>query len=258
MNNINTKYRGLPPDLWPRRVFQGVGGQRGAPNLENMDRNTPPPYLGEAIYVGRGFQGLIANITNVPSLILTSQYSWPYMILNPSRSVGLTSSGTIITSTTTALAGNTQLTPLGVANYMYMQLFFEITAVTGTWDFIAQVLNPATNTWFDSQYLITGAVAPINQYVNIGMLGLATDFAVRWVPTAPGSITFSIGYTLKEGTVGSATGLAQTIYIGSNPGISVVSAFPILEGDKEIFVVGEGVELWGVSESDVTARIFML
>jgi len=48
------------------------------------DRKVPPKYTGDAIYLGRGFQGIPFTIGATSSKIITSTYAWPYIIFNNS------------------------------------------------------------------------------------------------------------------------------------------------------------------------------
>ncbi|MCL6542098.1 MAG: hypothetical protein K6T87_16195 [Roseiflexus sp.] len=256
MGQINQRedycdWRRIPPDLWPR-ILKGYEDRTiGA-------RERPPqPYLGVGIYLGRAFQGRRIGIGPSPTLIVQSGPALPYMILNPSQTVGLTTTGKLFSGTVNS-AGNTQNTPLGVANYLNLHLFLNVTSVTGVWDFIAQALNPQTLTWADTQLVFSGISANGDYYATVGQLGVVTDFAVRWNPTSAGSITFSLSYALKEGTVGSSTGLSKTIFIGSNNGVSTESGYPILEGHKEVFIVGEGAEVWGISYVPLQISVFQL
>jgi len=256
MNNVINycDWKRIPPDLWPR-IFEAISKEKEA---EIVKRSVPPQiYLGTAIYLGKGFQGRRVLVTTSPTLIIPAGPAYPYMILNPSRTVGLTSSGVLYSGTVNA-AGNTQSSPLGVANYLNMHLFLDVTAVSGTWDFVAQARDPESGNWADSQVIFSGITTTGTRYASIGQLGVATDFAVRWEPTAAGSITFSLSYSLKEGIIGSAAGLSQTVFIGSNNGITVTSGFPILEGNKEVFIVGENVEVWAIAYVSLYVNIFQL
>jgi len=254
MNNINyCDWKRIPPDLWPR-----ILKELGVVPEDVVRRDRPPqPYLGIGIYLGKGFQGRRILVTTTPTLIIPAGPAYPYMILNPTRTVGLTTSGLLYSGTVNA-AGNTQDNPLGVANYLNLHLFLNVTAVSGTWDFISQVYDPVSLNWADSQTVFSSINSTGTYYGFIGQLGVATDFAIRWDPTAAGSITFSLSYSLKEGTIGSSTGLSQTIFIGSNNGVTPDSGYPILEGQKEVFVVGENVEIWAVSYVNLYVNIFQL
>ncbi len=255
------RFRGfgeVPPDLYPRVVREGVGVPLRA--IDQARRDIPPQvYTGNAIYLGRGFQGRSVAISATPALIIPAGQSWPYLILNPSRSVGLTNFGDVQNTLNTAAAGNTQATPIGVANFLSLRFMLEVTANVGTWDFIAQTRNPMSGTWVDSQTIFPGVVAAAaNLYADVGGFGNDVDLAVRWNPTAPGAITFRLSYVLKEGTVGSGAGAAQTLFIGPNDGVSPVSGFPILEGLKEAFIVGEAVEVWGIGLTNFNINVFQL
>jgi hypothetical protein len=257
-------YRGLAPDLWRRPVRRSLGsavgaeaalGDRGLPGFQ--DRSQPPPYHGEAIEIGKGFQGRAVTVGLTPTLIQQSSYSWPYLILNPSSSTGLTTSGIVFAGNVIA-AGNSFLTPVGVGNYLNGHLYLHVTAIVGQWDIYACIFDPITLTWVDSQVLWGGIVgpAPIDLYANIGQFGLGTDFAIRWVPVLPGNLNFQVDYTLKEGVGGSPGGLSLTVYIGANSGITLLSGFPVLEGEHYTVILGENTELWGISAAAVTIRIF--
>lgn len=264
MPNEYQNIRGLPPYAWPRRIIGGpfVGVRPGAePQVlaeENVRRDITPPQIGDYIYIGRGFQGRVVTVGTTPVLIQASQYTWPYLMLNPSRSVGLTSYGDVQNTLTTAIAGNSQLTPLGVANYLSARFILEVSANAGTWDFIVQTRNPMSGTWVDTQTIFAAIAATGNFYASIGGLGNDTDLAVRWNPTVAGAITFRLSYILKEGTIGSGAGVAQTVYVGSNNSVQVGFGFPILEGEHYNFLIEENVELWGVAEASVGLRVFTL
>ncbi len=260
MNNKTRVIRGLTPDLWPRSRFgTGAGGSvsgQGVPS--QIDRGVPSvPILGDAIYIGRGFQGRAVNILTTPVLIEASEQARTFILLNPSSSIGLVSFGTI-SSGTTIIAGNTQATPIGVANYLNMHFFLNVTAITATVTFIQQAYDPVSATWADVQNIFTGIIATGTYYAAVATLGSVSDMAVRWTIDAPGSITYTLGYVLKEGIGGTSGGLTQTVYLGSNGGVTTVSGFPLLEGQRLPVVLGEGVELWGVAGITVGIRIFQL
>lgn len=257
MNREYLGYKRVPPDLWPRQVRRGPPSIRGV--QEEGVRDLPPqPYTGTAIFLDRGFQGRSVIITATPSLVIPSGMAWPYIILNPSRSVGLTNFGDLQTTLVTNANGNTQASPLGVANFLTLRLMLEVTACAGTYDFIAQTRNPMTGTWIDTQTVFLAVAGVGNFYANVGAFGNEVDFAVRWNQTAVGAITFRLSWVLKEGTIGSGAGASQTLFVGPNDGVSIVSGWPILEGSSQQFIVAEGVEVWGVGYSTFTINIFQL
>lgn len=242
-------WRRIPHDLWPR-ILKVLEREELGP------RRTPPPYLGTAIYLGRGLQGRAVTVYNTPTLIQRSQYAWPYMILNPSKTAGITSWGLLHAGTVNA-AG--QSGSIGVSNYENLHLLLNVSAVTGTWDIVGQIYNPYTSSWADSQTIFSAINSAGDYYGYIGSLGVATDFRIRWDPVAAGSITFSVTRVLKGGLVGTSAGFSQTVYLGNNE-VNVDTGFPILEGQHYVFVIGENVDLYGVCEdpSGVTIRVFEL
>lgn len=245
----------VPPDLFARPVREGMPTGQG-----EVRRDVPGQvFPGTALYLGRGFQGRSVQISTASILVIPASYSIVYLILNPSRSVGLTNFGDVQNTLTTAVAGNTQATPIGVANFLTLRLMLEVTANVGTWDFIAQTRNPMSGIWIDSQTVFAGVFAAATTlYANVGGFGNDVDFAMRWNPVAPGAITFRLSYVLKEGTIGSGAGASQTLFIGPNDGVSSVSGYPILEGQEKQFIVGEGVEVWGIGLSSFIINTFEL
>lgn len=262
MNNPRMK-RGplLPADLYPRPISEGGAGfvrpgRGGEP--QEVDRSVVPPYMGEAIYLSRNLQGRFITVGTTPILLFRAIYAQPFLILNPSKTVGLTTSVTGF-SGTVAAAGNSQTTPgsVGVSGFYAVHYHLDVTAVTGTWDIVAQSYDSISAKWFDTQTIFAGVAATGQYYASVGTLGLATDLAFRWNPTAAGSLTFSLAAVLKGGLGGSSAGLAQVVYLGG-PGVTTTSGFPLLEGTRQAFVLGENVELWGVAGTNIDIRLFQL
>ncbi len=131
-----------PIEKYP--AFQEIGlsakqkinrGERGAPSLK--DRAIPPPYpMGTAIFLGRSFQGRVLTVGTTAVLLIRSQFSWPYIIMDT---------------------------------------------------------DPATD-----------------------------------------------------------------LYIGNDSDVNTTSGFPILHATDRTFVVGEGVEVWGISTGNINVRVFQL
>ena len=254
-------YRDLPPDLWPRTARLGElqpGGPAGVSYGEptKMDRNESPPFMGNAIYLTRNLNGRTVTITTTPTLLVDSSYAWPYLILNPSKTVGLTTTVTGFSGTVVA-AGNTQASPIGVSGFYAAHYHLNVTAVTGTWDLVAQSYDSISLQWMDTQTIFAGVAATGQYYASVGTLGIATDLTFRWNPTAAGSLTFSLAAVLKGGLGGSSAGLANVAYLGG-PGVSTVSGYPLLESQQQQFIIGQGVQLWGVAAVSIDVRIFML
>lgn len=266
MNNPNNIY-GLPPDLWPKHIIQGGSvGQRALADAarlsEAVDRTPEIPYPGYAIFVSRGLIGRVVAVGTVPVLLVSEPYTTPTLILNPSQSVGLT---TTVTGWS-GVAVNGQLTPsFGVSGFETVHLHLNVTAIGGAdaWDIYAQTFDSISGQWMDSQVVFAGvttasvALDP-NVYAYPGTFGIATDMRFRFVQTAGvANITCSIGATLKLGAGGSSAGLAQVVYLGG-AGVSTVSGYPLLEGQSQVFVIGENVELWAVAATTINIRMFTL
>lgn len=251
-------YQGLPPDTWGRPTYVGEK-QPGV-----VDRiSSPPDWLGTAIYLRRGFQGRSVLVGTTPTLIQRSEYAYPYLILNPSLSAGLTNSFTVATLVGVNVAGNTIAAPIGVANFMDMHFHLIVTAVGGAWDFIMMSRDPVNGSWADVQTVFAAVaalpVAPATSfYAFVGSMGVAVDMAFRWNPVAPGVITVTLIGTSKDGVAGSSAGLAQTVFLGGNDSISVNSGYPVLPGQEKQLIIGDNVELWGVANTPITINVFEL
>jgi len=213
------------------------------------------------IYLRRNFLGRVVNIGVVPVLIHNAVKTQNIIIENPAReasaipiTVGLHTNQVAV-----AAAGNTNLTPSPVGNYLNMQLFLRVPVATiaaGTsWTFINQVQDPFSFLWVDSQVLITGVTPALvatwtnNEfYANILTFGVGILYAIRWTTDlGPGAVSFTLSYILKSGVAGSPGGLPQDVFIGPNMGISATSGYPIQPGQREYFQVEEGTQIWGAA-----------
>lgn len=249
-------YEGLPPDLFPRAIREGEL-RRGPVSTERAKRDEPAGYLGEAIFLSRNFVGQTITVTTSPTLLIKESYDWPYIILNPSRSIGLTSSVTALASGVVSNGATTS--SFAVSGVNQVHLIADVTAIGGaaSWDVYSQILDPVSGNWADTQIVFT-LTATGTTYAFPNKFGVGTDMRFRFDRTAgAGTITVSIGTILKEGTGGNNAGLAQVVYLGG-PGVSTVSGFPLLEGTYQPFVVGENVELYGVANTNIDIRLFKL
>ena len=228
-----------------------------------------PPKI-PAVYLTRNFLGRRVQVLPTPTLIHDTHRPQNIMITNPAPSAAsgfLTSTG-LHTTQVTAIAGNTQLLPLGVANFLNMHLLLSITNIgaANTWSFWNQIQVPTTLVWTDSQVLAAGVTPAVvatwtgaTLYANLGAFGVGSSYALRWthdVGALP--ITFTLSYILKFGLSGSPTGVSQVIYIGSTPGVQVQSGYPILEGEEKVFQVAENTQIWGIANIASPIRIFEL
>ncbi len=253
------RYRGIPPDLWPRKVWIGEPGvpavSAGIPMP--IDRSAPPPYLYSGIYLSRAFRGRTVLIRTEPTLIIQVSRSWPYLFLNPARSIGLTFSQLLYSGT---ISADGETNSFGVANYMQLHFYLDVTAVSGgaTVDFYHQVRDPISGNWVDAQVVFASISAIGTYYASVGTFGVSVDSRIRYDLLGAGTMTCSISYTLKEGTIGGSNGLAQTIYIGPDRDVNIESGFPILEGQQQTFIIGDNTDVWGIAEVETPLRIFQL
>lgn len=258
----------MDSNILRRRVFQDEGPVTGVPGsvskgipklLEKKlesEKKAIERYVTNLYYFSRPPKSQAVTVGTTPTQLITPPHEWPYIVANPSLSTGLTSTQTVKSGTETA-AGNTQATAIGVANYLDAHLFLNVTAVTGTWDFVTQVMIPGTSTWIDSQLAFQAVAGTGAYYSNIGGNGLVTDFAARWNPTSAGSITFSLYLTLKNGTQGGAAGTSRTIFLGG-PDVTVDSGIPLFESEKIPLNLGPNVTLYAIANASIAVKVFRI
>lgn len=250
----------LSMDLQPRRVRRDPL-TRQQQTLGEIRKSAD--IIASLATVTRGMIGRDVTVTTTPTLIIQAQFVRSYLITNPTPTMGLTTSGTLLASSlrTASSSGNTQSVPVGVSSYKEVKLFLDISASGGGLVTIdAQSKDPLSGNWATTQSDIFGTPASVGTYyADLGTLGVDQQFAVSWSVDATGSSTFSLGYLLKDGLPGSGTGLNNTVYIGAE-GVTTASGFPLLEGKEKSLHLLPNVELWAVSELDsgVTLRVFEL
>ncbi len=200
--------------------------------------------------IGQSIIPRVVSVINKPVQLFKATDPKGLIILNPSASAGLTTTGTLLTSAAyAALAtGNTQSTPIGVSNFDHMSLFLNITvAGGGTVRIDTLTQNPLTLGWAIANNDIFGVPSVTGEYyANIGNLGIDTNFAIKYTIGAGGGVTFSLSYSLKDGLPGSSSGILRTIYIGPN-GVNTTAGFDLLEGQTRTFFFNKNAELWGIS-----------
>lgn len=198
----------------------------------------------------RGLLGRVETITSVSRLIISQLEieGRGYLLLNPAGVVGLTAQGTIFSSTT--LVGATTLASgaLGVANFNTGRFMVKATFVAGAGPvtFDLQTLDPVDGiTWIPSQ-TIFNLVATGNEYVNVGGLGIDVDARIFVTVPIGTTITFTVGFVLKDGLEGTSAGATQTIFLGG-AGVSPVSGYPLLAGQEKPFYLEEKVLMFAVT-----------
>ena len=262
----------LPPDLDFSKEVTGKVGARSSQQVSAQQQASPDfnlvsmehslKSLAAMNTITRGMIGRPVTIGATAVQIIQSQFPKGYIILNPATLLGFTSTGTLLASAARTADGNTQASSLGVANFRDMHMFLNISAVSGTaptLDIISQAKDPVSGNWADINTLWSGLTTAGTYYANIAGLGLASDFAIRWVigGSATPTFTFSVGYVVKDGLPGTAAGVNKTVYLGDR-GVTTTSGFPLLEGQSRSFVVNENTELWAVADSSLELRIFEL
>lgn len=213
------------------------------------------------VVLRRGLVGRVVPITGTPTLIIqqTEVGGRGYLLLNPTGVVGLTAAGTLFSSTT--LVGATSLLSgsVGVANYKTARFFVVATfgAGAGPVTFDLQTLDPTSGTYITSQ-TIFNLIASGSAYADVGTMGIDTDFQMLVTVPVGTTITYTVGYVLKDGLEGTSAGASQTIFIG-NSGVSPNSGFPILAGKEKGFYLMENVALYAVTAgSSIDMNIFEL
>jgi hypothetical protein len=232
----------------------------GAQQAQQSALASSEAYVMDMLIWTRAPKSVILAVNTTPTLIITPPNYWPYLLQNPNIQVGLTTSFVLFNGTVNA-AGNTELTPIGDANYMDLHWNLDVTAISGTWDIIQQERDPNTGNWADVQTLFSGisAVTPLpgTLYTFSGHLGSVTDLAVRWVPTVAGSITFSLTVTLKDGTGGSASGLARSIFLGDST-VNPNNGYELKEGVEEVIMLGPDLQLFAIALVNTFIKVFVM
>lgn len=259
----------VPIDMREQRVREYYDPGPGAPSpgtAEGLDYwlrriALAAEMIASTLVLRRGLFGRTVNVGTTPVRIVRAEYLRGYIFLNPSTSIGLTTTVEVLPSQTVVADGVSS--SFGVANYRDGHFFIEVTAIdpATTLSVFEQALDPISGTFFDIQLLGSFVGVTGTQYVNVSSEGIATDSRIRWtVAGGAPSATFSVGLVLKDGLGGaSTTSASRTIYIGSGSGLSTVSGFPILEGTSKSFFLAENVELFAVAEIDtLPLRIFEL
>jgi len=263
-------YDAMPVDLLPRMIEEYVRNSDGSISSANVPMSLSEELLSKikgdtgiissTMVLSRGLIGRNITVTTTPQMVIDAQFLRGYILLNPNELTGATAAGTLLASASHGAAtadptGNSGT--LGVANYLEGHFFVSVSAVSGgaLVTVTLQALDPTSGAWFDVQALVSG-VGVSNTYAFVGSVGTATDIRVSWSVPA-GDATFSVGYVLKNGLIGTSSGISQTIYIGG-PEVSVVSGFPLLNGQSERFFLKENVQLWAVANATLPMKIFEL
>ena len=244
-----------------KNVSPAIAGKttKGGESPERKILQTPfferVPYTLDLLPLSRPPKSFVFTIGTTAQRIIEPPHLYPYLISNPSLSVGMTSSVVLHASGNEVAAGSSA--SLGVANYLRAHFHIDITAIAGTWDIYAQSLDPNSLNWADTQVIFPGLTTTGTLYSAVDTMGIATDLRIRWEPTVPGNITFSLTVTLKEGTVGSSAGLSRTVFIGGND-VTTNTGLPLFEGESRVVMPGPDVSLYGIAYTDIPIKVFVL
>ncbi len=258
----------VPIDLHERQIqeYKVIGGQyipAGVqPDLSRLieELKNDTNVIASTLVLDRGLIGRVVLVPSTPVLIAQAQYLRGYLFLNPAAAVGLTSAGTLISSTSLIGATTFQSSALGVANYKTLRLTLNVSAFAGAGPvtFDAQTLDPVDGvTWVTTQTVFS-ITAVGTFYASLGEFGVDTDFRLNVIVPAGTSLTFTMGFVLKDGLEGTSTGVAQTIFIGPS-GVTSEVGYPILSGREKGFYLRQNTELYAVTSGPtLPLRIFEL
>lgn len=240
-------------------LINGIMGFRQGMSQYSDEAIRHLKYISSLQMMEKGFNTRRVTVGTTPTLVFRATQPKAYIFINPASSVGTTTTGTLLASASRSVSGNTQATPVGVANFMNMHLFLNISVSGGgTINISTQAKDALSGNWANSQNDIFSSPSAVGiSYAGIGTMGVVTDFAASWVVSA-GSSTFSLGYVLKDGISGTAAGASRIIYIGANSGITAganSAGFPLLEGDRWVTFCKENTEIWAIAEASVSLAI---
>lgn len=250
----------LPIDMRPRLVQEYKRGGPGSGGgiegyLAHIAGDTH--IIHKTLVLDRGLIGRVVTITTEPQQIVRAEFLRGYTFLNPAALVGLTSAGTSLASA--ERSGTTNSAAQGVANFLEGHFWLDITTAPGGSDDVTirlQALDPTSLNYADVQDLMI-ETATGTYYANTGQLGLGTDFRISAIVSGSASATFSVGFVLKNGLIGTSGGVDQTIYLGGK-GVTTVAGYPLLNGKERTWYFTENTELYAVAAASIPLRIFEL
>lgn len=204
--------------------------------------------------LSKGMVTRTVQIGTAPTLLIQAAEDRSYTIINPTSAIGLTSNAVLYNAGTVLnVDGNSQATPISVANYDSLHLYINVTNIVGAPapDIFIQTIDVLSGVWVDVQAITPpgGIVTTGNYYSFFSGLGVNGQIALRWAANAAwGSITLSIGYSLKVGLGGNSAGQTQTVFLG-NTNVTRFTGYPLLEGQYRDWFMKENAEMYGVVQS---------
>ena len=213
-------------------------------------------YFTDVLPISRDPLTKIIEIGPEPTRIVEPPHDWPYLLYNPAPLTNLAKSVEIHTASQETEDGNTQASPLAVANYLQAHFFLDVTGISQSWDFHLQTRDPFSGKWVDSEHIFAGVADTGTFYQPVGTGGIARDIAIRWeAPITPADITFSLGVMLKEGTPGFGDGSERTIFIGGR-NVTPETGIPLFEGKDRLVYLEQQIELYAVAYNATEIKIF--
>jgi len=266
----SVSYDVLPIDLHPRLIQEYQRNPDGTISPASVGLSPLEMYLRQiaedtgmissTIVLNRGLIGRTVTVTTTPQRIITAEFLRGYILLNPNELAGATSAGTLLASSLQVGGASGFSSTLGVANFLGAHYFVDISArvAPATLTVTLQALDPASGQFADVQDLVTGAILVDTTYAFVDALGTPTDIRVSWsVGGGGGSVTFSVGFVLKNGLIGTSAGISQTIFLGGAE-VTTASGFPLLNGQSQKFFLRENLQLWAVANASLPLKIFEL
>lgn len=218
----------------------------------------------DGIPVTKAFTGITVEIGTNPVRIIAPETQRPYLLLNPAiETTGQTASDTI-SAVGTSISADANTADINVAGVEDVHIFFNPTAISGSWSVFLQAKDPVTGGYADTQKLFDTDDAEIvagggPYYAYVGSLGIPGTTRFRFVEDAAGTLVYSLGIVRKKnvGQLDISAGVPLTIYLG-NSGVTTVSGYPLLEGEERFFIIDQNVELYGVAQATVSLKLFQL
>lgn len=210
-------------------------------------------YFTDVLILTRPLRCATITVGTTPTLIIKPPHEFPYLVVNPELSIGITSSYQLFNGTMSG-AGDTTSSPIGVANFINANFFANVTSASGSYDVYLMTKDPISGAWADVQVIFT-LNAPGVFYTTVGQIGVVTDMAIRWEGT--GTVTCSISTVLKGGMAGSPAGVSRVIFLGDSL-VTPETGLPLFEGQDRLIFPMYDVSVYAVAYTPIPIKVFTL
>lgn len=246
-------------------IDQLVADLENDPTLTTKDRQarvTPrdnqADFMGQGFYISRDMMGEVVTIGTTPTLIKNVPYAQRFLLLNPHDSTPIVATGSAAVTAGAATA-TSQATPVKVGGSEVVHIFLNVSAVTNAgdlWDFTMQSYDSLSGGWANA-LLAFSNIGATGTYMITTSVGIADSIAFSWTPPVvpAGTMTFTIN-VVKQGASENID-LSDAVFIGG-AGVTTVSGYPIPKGQEKVFVLGEGVALYGIANANTNIRLFRI